>query len=55
MAAVYDNQGKYDKALLWYQKALVIVEKVLGKERWMTVSVCNSIAEVHKRIIERTS
>ena len=32
MAAVYDDQGDYEKALRYYKKALAIKERVLGAD-----------------------
>jgi tetratricopeptide (TPR) repeat protein len=48
IAAVYDDQGDYDKALSWYEKALAIYEKVLGKEHPDTGTTYNNIAVVYK-------
>jgi len=44
------NQGDYTKALEWYQKALDIVEKVLGEDHPHTMSVRRGIARVHERM-----
>ena len=40
--------GKYQKALEWYQKALAICERVLGKEHPDTATTYNNIANVYK-------
>jgi len=47
IALVYDNQGEYPKALEWFQKALAICEKVLGKEHPDTAMTYNNIAMVY--------
>ena len=47
IAVVHDNQGDYDKALEFYQKALAIFEKVLGSEHPSTATTYNNIAFVH--------
>ena len=44
MAVVYMNQGEYDKALEWYQKALDIVEKTLDPD---TATTYNNMALVY--------
>jgi tetratricopeptide (TPR) repeat protein len=46
---VYYNQGDYEKALEWVQKALEIREKVLGKENPDTAMTYNNIAGVYKK------
>jgi hypothetical protein len=32
MAAVFDNQGQYEKAMEWYRRDLAGYEKDLGKD-----------------------
>ena len=41
------NQGSYDKALEWHQKALVIYGKVLGTEHPSTATTYNNMACIH--------
>jgi tetratricopeptide (TPR) repeat protein len=41
--------AEYLQALEWYQKALVIREKVLGKEHPDTATICNNIAGVYNK------
>jgi tetratricopeptide (TPR) repeat protein len=45
---VYDNKGDYDIALEYYEKALVIREKILGKKHPDTANIYNNIAEVYR-------
>jgi tetratricopeptide (TPR) repeat protein len=47
IANVYDSQGEYAKALLWYSMALAIREKVLGAEHPDTAEIYNNIAGVY--------
>ena len=47
IAGVYQAQGDYLRALEGYQKALAIVEKVLGKEHPSTATTYNNIARVY--------
>ena len=49
IAGVYHTQGNYEKALEYYEKALVIQEKVLGKEHPNTAATYNNIAVVYKK------
>ena len=44
---VYSQQGDYDKALKWHEKALAIREKVLGLEHPNTATSYNNIAAVY--------
>ena len=46
-AIEYADKGNYSKALKYYKKALVILEKVLGKEHPDTAAACNNIAVVY--------
>ena len=48
VAYVYRSQGDYDKALLWYEKALEISEKVLGKNHPSTATIYNNIALIYR-------
>ena len=48
IADIYDSQGDYSKALEWYEKALAIKEKVLGKEHPSTATTYNNIAGVYE-------
>ena len=43
----HGHLGNYSQALEWYQKALVIEEKVLGKEHPATAATYNNIAWVY--------
>jgi tetratricopeptide (TPR) repeat protein len=45
----YENQDDYQEALKWYEKALVIQEKVLGKDHPDTAETYNNIAFVYDR------
>ena len=47
LANVYDNQGKYDEALLLYQRSLTIREKVLGSEHPDTAESLNNLANLY--------
>ena len=48
MAGVYKAQGKYEKALEYYGKALVISERVLGTEHPDTAATYNNMALVFR-------
>ena len=48
LAGVYYAQGEYDKALEYYEKALVIREKVLGKDHPDTATTFNNMALVYR-------
>ena len=50
IANVYDSQGDYAQALLWYEKALAIKEKVLGKEHPDIATIYNNIANVYNTL-----
>jgi len=41
MALVFDNQGEYEKALEWYQRALDGYAKTLGKDHHFTLTTVN--------------
>jgi tetratricopeptide (TPR) repeat protein len=43
----FDGSGQYGEALEWYNKALTIREKVLGKEHPDTATTYNNIANVY--------
>jgi|GEM_PF-6466862 len=47
MGCTYQNQGDYDKALEFHNKALPIHEKVLGTEHPDTAATYNNIASVY--------
>ena len=47
IAGVYQAQGDYPQALAFYQKDLVISEKVLGKEHPNTAATYNNIAGMY--------
>jgi len=49
IAFIYSSQGDYPRALEWYQKAIAINEKVLGKEHPDTAAIYNNIAAVYER------
>ena len=44
LALVYYEQGKYEDALLLYQRSLAIEEKVLGSEHPDTAMTLNNLA-----------
>ena len=46
---MYSRKGEYDIALEWYEKALAIREKVLGKDHPDTATTYNNIAGVYSR------
>ncbi|KAF3118820.1 hypothetical protein TWF569_004775 [Orbilia oligospora] len=46
IAIVFDNQGKYDEAMQWYERALAGSEKALGKDQPSTLSTVHNIASV---------
>jgi tetratricopeptide (TPR) repeat protein len=46
MALVFNNQGKYDKALEWFQRALDGKEKALGNDHPDTLDTVNNMALV---------
>ncbi|KAF3155068.1 hypothetical protein TWF788_006463, partial [Orbilia oligospora] len=46
IALVFSNQGKYDEAMQWYERALAGSEKALGKDHPSTLSTVNNIAAV---------
>ena len=48
IAGVYCTQGNYEKALEYYEKALAIREKVLGKEHSSTATTYNNMAGVYE-------
>ena len=52
LAALYDNQGKYDEAESLYQRALAIREKVLGSDHPDTAETRNNLAVLHSSIGE---
>ncbi|KAA6339133.1 hypothetical protein EZS27_012907 [termite gut metagenome] len=43
----FNELGNYSQSLAWYQKALIIDEKVLGKEHLSTVTTYNNMATVY--------
>ena len=47
IAGVFESQGDYKEALLWYQMAMAIREKGLGKEHPDTAAIYNNIAGVY--------
>ena len=48
IALVYYAKGDYPQALAFYQKALEIKEKVLGKEHLSTATTYNNLARVYR-------
>ncbi|KAF3164448.1 hypothetical protein TWF225_001662 [Orbilia oligospora] len=46
IAGVFSNQGKYDEAMQWYQRAIAGSEKALGKDHPSTLDTVNNIALV---------
>ncbi|KAF3159962.1 hypothetical protein TWF751_000514 [Orbilia oligospora] len=49
IALVFSNQGKYDEAMQWYERALAGREKALGKDHPSTLSTINNIAGVFSK------
>ena len=47
---VYSLQGDYLKALVWYEKALTIIEKVLGKEHSNTLIVLKNVENIKNHL-----
>ena len=47
IADQYDNQGKYEKALEWYQTALHHKETTVGKEGPSTLTIVHNMADVY--------
>ncbi|KAK6352104.1 hypothetical protein TWF730_008935 [Orbilia blumenaviensis] len=41
---IFDDRGKYDEAMLWYQRSLVGKEKILDKHHKLILSTRNAIA-----------
>ena len=48
ISLVYRAQGNYEKALEYYEKSLVIKEKMLGKEHPSTATTYNNLAIVYE-------
>ncbi|KAK6529980.1 hypothetical protein TWF694_003355 [Orbilia ellipsospora] len=46
IASVFKNQGKYDEAMWWYERALAGKEKALGKNHLETLITVHDIASV---------
>ncbi|KAK6356063.1 hypothetical protein TWF718_000437 [Orbilia javanica] len=46
IASIFSNQGKYDEAMQWYERALSGKEKILGKHHPSTLDTFNDIARV---------
>ena len=46
LACLYKDQGNYDEALKFYNLALNIKEKILGKDDPSTATTCNNIADI---------
>ena len=46
-ANAYFHHGDYAEALEWYEKALVICEKILGMEHPSTATIYNNVASVY--------
>ncbi|KAF3174044.1 hypothetical protein TWF751_005184 [Orbilia oligospora] len=46
IAIVFFNQGKYDEAMQWYERALAGFEKAFGKNHPLTLTIFNNIAGV---------
>ena len=46
-ASIYYEQGEYGKALEWFDRALKIYEKILGKDNLLTATTHNNIAGVY--------
>ncbi len=50
IALVYHAQGEYGKALEWFQKALEISEKMLGKEHPTTTIIADNMQFVLNKL-----
>ncbi|RVD84000.1 uncharacterized protein DFL_005767 [Arthrobotrys flagrans] len=48
MALVFKNQGKYDEAMQWYERALSGKENTLGKDHPSILNTVNNMASVFK-------
>ena len=48
LANLYNNQGNYNEALKYYNLALEIKEKILGKDHPSTATTYNNMARVYK-------
>ena len=48
LAALYDNQGKYEQAEKLYQRALAIAEKALGPDHPATKIVRSNLAALRR-------
>ncbi|KAF3922296.1 hypothetical protein ABW20_dc0107567 [Dactylellina cionopaga] len=44
IALVFENQGRYDEAMQWYERALTGYEAALGKDHPSTLATVNAIA-----------
>ena len=49
MAALFDQQGKYDMALEWYQRVLAEREKQLGPDHLRTLTTLNNMASLFSK------
>ena len=49
LGSAWDALGEYDKAIEYYELALVTFEKVLGKDHPYTKAVANSLAQAQTR------
>jgi tetratricopeptide (TPR) repeat protein len=47
LAALYDNQGKYEQALPLYERSLAIREKVLGEHHPDVAQSLNNLAALY--------
>ena len=50
LGLVYENQGNYEKALEYYQKALKIRADVLGASHPATIKAQQSIDELNQKL-----
>lgn len=53
IAGVYQNQGKYHKALKWYSRALSGAGEALGKGRPVTLSVASGMVDEPQKVGKR--
>jgi hypothetical protein len=50
MGLVYNKQDDYSRALEWFGRALIGLEKSLGKDHPDTLTTVNSMASVYNKL-----